>query len=563
MKGFYKSLSIQRKLTTAFLVCTLIPMLIIFIFGIASIYDDERREYDKNAEGRLLGAVGLINSIIDSRVIKSENIIRNYFIINGLKKDYDHDISAVMEYYSELNVFMEGFGLDGYDKGGGCTIYPMNKSMLMGRYVEPISVLEKRAELWEKLTASENPETVWCYENADSGNLTSYISFFRRIIDYENNLGYFEVKIYLRDLIGIVENVNLLDGEELIFKSGDGNVIYHAGDSENGEIVHTAKTSDGSSVSCIISKKSFLGGYYKYILFYVLGFGLGFAALFIIYRVMISRITGELNDFINVLQNDDDTATEKYMSKKSFDPDISLIKRKFNNLLMQTKKMYSDIAEMNKMKKSMELELLQSGINPHLLYNSLSVIKWQMIRLRQNGMAKMIDNMTNYYRSVLAGGNSVITIEEELELTDRYISINEFSYENKYTVIKDIDEKILSCPIIKLILQPIVENALLHGLVEKDDGVIKISIKQEEPYIILTICDNGYGMTDENIKKALDTEKPPRRKGGYGISNTIKRIKTYYGDECGISIKSEIGEGTAVSVRILKMDREELSKRIY
>ena len=169
--------------------------------------------------------------------------------------------------------------------------------------------------------------------------------------------------------------------------------------------------------------------------------------------------------------------------------------------------------------------------------------------------------MSEYYRGILSGGNYIITIKEELELIDKYIKINELSYRNKYTVVKNIDEDVLELYTIKLILQPIVENSILHGLVDNDNAVISITASKENDDIILTVEDNGYGMSEDDIKTALNTEKAQRRKGGYGISNTIKRIKAYYGNEYGIKIKSEIGKGTKVIVRIKNIDREELKLR--
>lgn len=565
MKKFYKSLSIQRKLTTSFFICTVIPVIFIFIFGIVSLRDGERNEYNAGAEKRLISAVNLIDKIIDENILKSENITRNSFVIDGLRANYENDIARVMEYYSELSVFMSGFGL----QDNVCIIYPLNDSLPMGKYVNSIDMLKERTRVWNKLNAVSNSELVWDYEHAkDIEAEAGYISFFRRINNYEELLGFFETRIYLKELTYPLCNIATADGEVILYTGLDGMVFYsNSGNIKHKyDIVHSAKLRDGSIVSCMINTSSVFKSYNRYLIFYFLGFSVLVAVLFFIYKTMVSMVTKDLNDFIGHLQYDNEIGSAEYLSDASGDPDIAIIKHRFNDLLTEKRKMYSDMTEMIRTKKAMELELLQSGINPHLLYNSLSVIKWQMLRLGQMGMAEMIDNMTNYYRSVLAGGNHVITVREELELVERYIKINEFSYENSYKVIKDIDDEVLDCPTIKLILQPIVENSILHGLVEKDDAdecIIKITIKKLEQNILFIVEDNGYGMSEEDIQKALDLERGPKKKGGYGIRNTIKRIKTYYGPECGLNIQSEPGKGTVVTINVINMNRDELKKRLY
>ncbi|MBP3361621.1 MAG: histidine kinase [Clostridia bacterium] len=565
MKQFYKSLSIQRKLTTLFFICTVIPVIFIFVFGIVSLRDGERKEYNAGAEKRLIGAVSLIDKIIDENILKSENITMSSFIINGLKADYRNDIARVMEYYSELGVFMSGFGL----QDNVCIIYPVNDSLPMGKYVNSIDRLKEKTRVWNQLNSALNSELVWDYSHVkDTKDEAGYISFFRRINNYEELLGFFETRIYLKELTYPLRNIAAADGEVMLYTGADGTVFYSNSDDIKSEydIVHSSKLRDGSIVSCMINTGSVFKSYNLYLVFYFLGFSVLVAVLFFIYKTMVSMVTKDLNNFIGHLQNDDDMGSAEYLSDASGDPDIAIIKHRFNDLLAEKRKMYSDMAEMIRTKKAMELELLQSGINPHLLYNSLSVIKWQMLRLGQSGIAEMIDNMTNYYRSVLAGGNHVITVREELELVERYIKINEFSYENSYRVIKDIDDEVLECPTIKLILQPIVENAILHGLVEKDDAdesIIKITIKKSEQNIIFTVEDNGYGMSEEDIRKALDLDRIPKKKGGYGIRNTVKRIKTYYGSECGLNIQSEPGKGTVVTINVINMNRDELKKRLY
>lgn len=551
----------QRKLTTMLFVCTLIPFSIIFAFAINSLFDNRLAEYNANTEKKLNGAVNIMNRHIDKEIMKSETISRSSIIIDGLQRDYKDDIMSVMIYYNELDMVMLNFSDYNASK---CIIYPLNEDLPLGKYIGNIEQLKQSKEIWEKLNRGSNSVIVWDYSNASIYGGDSYISIYGKIYDYENLLGYFETRIYISELIYPLQNMSVEDGESIKCVSPDGVFFYC--DEKNSEkkhnIKHTLYLNGGSMVSCSINKNNVLKDCYDYIVFYFIGFSLFIAALFLLYKRMISSVTKDLNKFIDLLRTNTDITPDDLLDGNSADSDIALIKQKFCDLLLKMKKMYSDIIDMNRTKRTMEMELLQSGINPHLLYNSLSVIRWQMIWLHQDELVEIIDNMSEYYRHILAGGDYIITIRDELELVDKYIKINELTYKNKYKIIKNIDEGVLDCPTIKLIMQPIVENAILHGLVDKEDGIIRISITTDGDNIVITIEDNGYGMSKEDVAKALDTNKVQRRKGGYGISNTIKRIKLYYGNDCGIEISSIIGEGTAVIIRIKNIESHELKKRL-
>lgn len=560
MKKLYRDQSMKKRLYLVFFAFTLVPIIFIFVAGMIIEYKNETERSNTVVERQLNTEVDVMNKNIDKDIGKSEIISRSTIITDGLRADYTGDIGAVMSYYSELGVFMSGFDFQLINNNERCCIYTFNKSLPMSKYIDSVEELEKNSSLWTKLANSSNSDIVWDYSNIHEQY--RYISLFRKIYYYEELLGFLEVRIYVEDLTYSLKNLS--DNEEgyIVCKNPDGEVFYSdKNESEMGNgTQHTAKLNDGSEVIFTVNNGNILQRYYKYIILYFIGFVVLALVLSYAYRMMISSITKDLNEFIEVLRNNNLTAS-KYFEDQSVDPDIALIKKKFKNLIDQIHQMNREIIEIDKAKRSIELEFLQSGINPHLLYNSLSVIKWRMLRLNQTGIAKLIDNMTDYYRRIISDGNYIVTVREELELTDKYIDIVEFSYENEYRIIKDIDENALDCITIKLILQPIVENAILHGLLDKEDGEIIIKVRKQEKYLIFTITDNGYGMSEDDIKKALDTTKIPKRKGGYGISNTIKRIKAYYGNECGIEIKSKIGEGTTVVVNVLDMKREELMEK--
>lgn len=560
MKNFFRTFGIQKKLIILFFACTVIPIICFLIFAVTSLYRNELAKYNSGVEKKLNGAANVIDKYIDENILKGDTISRSNLIAEGLQKNYAEDFTAAMLYHNELNQFIAGF--ENYGDTKFC-IYPINESLPQGQCIEDIEKLKERAEIWNELSNGPNTVAVWDYSNVISESSEGYISLFRKINYYEKVLGYIEIRMYISKILYPLQNISVDEGERILCTAPDGTEFYNNGAEPKNLffIKHDVSLICGSVVSSVISDKYVLENCYRYTVYYLLGFLMLVIVLFFLYKRMISSVTKDLSSFIGLLQTNTELTLDDVEIGKSVDPDVALIKQKFCDLLVKIKKMYTDIVEMNRIRRIMEMELLQSGINPHLLYNSLSVIRWQMMSLKQDNLVEMIDNMSEYYRSVLSGGNYIITIKEELELIDKYIKINELSYRNKYTVVKNIDEDVLELYTIKLILQPIVENSILHGLVDNDNAVISITASKENDDIILAVEDNGYGMSEDDIKTALDTEKAQRRKGGYGISNTIKRIKAYYGNEYGIEIKSEIGKGTKVIVRIKNIDREELKLR--
>lgn len=196
----------------------------------------------------------------------------------------------------------------------------------------------------------------------------------------------------------------------------------------------------------------------------------------------------------------------------------------------------------------MELELLQLRFNPHLLYNTLNALCCQ---IRNPATVSTIASLCQYYRIVLNNGYLIIKVRDEVSMIKEYLRIETFAYAlEQIHIVFDIDDDVLDCSIIKHILQPIVENAIQHGLRPLDrDGAIFIRIKPDGKFISFEISDDGIGMSDEQIRTLLSPPKPGTS-GGYGIYNVQQRIHTYYGNKYNLSIESKPEQGTSVTFKL-------------
>ena len=197
-----------------------------------------------------------------------------------------------------------------------------------------------------------------------------------------------------------------------------------------------------------------------------------------------------------------------------------------------------------------EIEILQSKINPHFLYNSLSLINSKAILSGQNDISQMARLLSTFYRTMLNKGQQITTIASELENTKSYISIQQMMHSNSFETIYDIDEAVLGYDIPILLLQPLAENAILHGLDHRElpgPAILSISCYQQNQDIIFKVMDNGCGMSETQCEQILTADS-----SGYGVKNVHQRIQLYYGTDYGLTFHSTPNMGTYVLVKINK-----------
>lgn len=209
------------------------------------------------------------------------------------------------------------------------------------------------------------------------------------------------------------------------------------------------------------------------------------------------------------------------------------------------------VLEQNERRKS-ELDALQSQINPHFLYNTLESITWMIEGERNDEAVFMIAQLAKLFRISLSKGHTVISIKDELQHAQSYMNIQKTRYKNEFSVVFDVDPSIYSCCTVKLILQPILENAISYGVSGMDDcGEIKVNGIQKGENIILSVSDNGLGIPEEEVGLILTDSKRVHKHGsGVGLVNVNNRIQLLFGKEYGLTIESEPDEGTTVSVCI-------------
>ena len=229
---------------------------------------------------------------------------------------------------------------------------------------------------------------------------------------------------------------------------------------------------------------------------------------------------------------------------------------KINDLLEQV------TTEQVRLRKA-EFELLQAQINPHLLYNTLDTIIWLAEAGEQKKVVSMVGSLSDFFRSTLNRGKDIVTLKDELQHVRSYLEIQQVRYQDILQYEIEVPEEMYACRLPKITIQPLVENALYHGIKNKRGvGRIRITCCRTENGCKLRVVDNGIGITRERLAQVQDgiLNKVLTGKDIYGLYNVNERIRLNFGETYGISIKSEYGEGTVVSVLVPYVESEEENK---
>lgn len=228
------------------------------------------------------------------------------------------------------------------------------------------------------------------------------------------------------------------------------------------------------------------------------------------------------------------------------------LSKTFNKMVVRTRELMDEIVKEQDDKRKKELDVLQSQINPHFLYNTLDSIIWLVEDERITEATQMITALSRFFRIGISSGRTVITVREELEHARNYLAIQKIRYKNKFDYKIEADPRTLEAKTIKLILQPLIENALYHGIEYiQHKGEILIEAYIEDNNLIYKIRDNGVGMTEETKNRIFDDDYQVKTKGsGVGVKNVNQRIKLYYGPDYGMRIESELEEGTTVYIKM-------------
>lgn len=290
--------------------------------------------------------------------------------------------------------------------------------------------------------------------------------------------------------------------------------------------------------------------------FLVIVFSISFALIIIFTFIVVllsNSITNPLRELqkeMTKVENFNYEITKSKMVEGSIE--VNELSKSFSQMMTRIKELMQKVVVEQEEQRKSELKALQNQINPHFLYNTFDSVIYMIDKGENEKAEEMIVALSKFFRISVSKGRNIIPLEKEIEHAKYYLQIQKLRFGDTFTFNFNVDQKLYNYNVIKLILQPIIENAIGHGIDERGDSIGNININgyEEDGLIYLEIVDNGFGILPEKIKEIYASFDDSTIHNGVGLKNVYERIRIYYGSEANIKIESELDVGTKITIII-------------
>lgn len=590
--AFINDFTLSVKFIISFAIAILVPIILISTVSIFVITTNiEKAEQDNQLE-----QLRTISTNIDYNfgmyIYKSNAVFGNTELQQIIVADYEN-IYEKLEGYKNISNFLDSINYDvnyvlyNYTRlkylyeSIQIKIYALESSLSEGgRYIFPAD--EVKEEQWYQETMSSKA-IHWHLGTNDMGKEVLYLS--RTLINFRNQgiIGVLNIEIPVTIIYETLEQ-NRNGNDEVLYLFNENKALVTDTFNEETNVDSQEEALDyinnhyGNTMTYTINGDKFIFSgvqsevtdWYlisvvplKYIqegskqmrvltmLVAIISVILGVILAVSLRNVIVSRLRKLMNKITKIEEND----YEIYDVLDGED-EIAKLDHVFNDMVIEIKRLIEVEYKSKIVRDGTKLELLQEQINPHLLYNTLSTIGYYAKSSGNEEIATTTDSLIRFYRTSLNRGHILISMKQEIEMTKEYIDIMKYTYRLDFDTNLNIDPSVHELCIIKMILQPIVENSIMHGLRYFDgEGCLNISCKKEDGTLIIDVSDNGLGMTQDTIDELLAEEDGEK---GYGLRNVIRRIRLYFNEYQDIKITSEPGKGTRVIISLRAMDENSI-----
>ena len=555
---FFRSFhSLKGRIQLRIILFAILPFIILcavvcilLITNVRTEFEDGiQAETDRLADGAdsILSKYQRIStSVLNQIIVGSSRVFSDgYYALDG---DY---ALAVRRFNLEMDFYNSESNMPRGDKHG-FTIFVENYAGYKGKYIENLEEFEEQARI-EGITRTPSDEFLWDGRIVADDRGNEYLVFYRNFSVHAPRKKFIRMYIPYNEITNLVESSPLFASSVVAHIGSNGRSLYTWGAERRiprGSIATSSPIlPDGSYLLVVSSASQIWGDYLRLLLYTLLAVVLGTFLIFFVSNIASRRLVTGLDDFMDHLNNDDLLINTKKVEIEKDESELSIIKKRFLGLLEKVNEINRDFGATKSENHRLELELMQARINPHLLYNSLSALKWDALRNANHRTVSLINSMISYYRAALNRGETVIELGKELEMIEQYINVFNFSRGTHHTLRLEVSEKIKNIRVLKHVLQPLVENSVVHGFAGlSESGEVRISASLDGGDVVFVVRDNGRGMNDGKIEEISNSNYRPAR-GGYGISNTMQRLKLHYGDGYGLRIESKENEYTQVTIR--------------
>ena len=576
----FGDLPLQKKLMLSYVFLITLPILLFSAATVSRVAAQLERSLLFSSNQIFDQTYDVISNSLDQVDAISDAIILNASIANTISKSPEnYPIYDQLGDMHKLSSYLQAF-----NRGNRVTniaLYVNSEYLYASESIRFLSLADAARSAWYQQMAANGVHSLWCGSasleaQSEIGNDT--LAFIRTVQDpnnYAQTVGYLRVDFDKQMLLDTLQrstptqhSVSFLQSNsgELILASNDTAEQYctltssepwftpsdslrsiQAGDANTRVYVRSAplETSGWYLVTIIPRKDVRVGG--KEITLFLLAVlailgCISYALAQGISKSMTRRVT-LLASHMNVAQNGE----LQELPESELHDEIGQLIHSYNYMVQQQKMLMEEKYRLGESAKIAELRALQSQINPHFLYNTLDLVKWMAIKGDISEVEVTIKALADFYKCSLNQGKDVVTVAEELRHVRLYHQIQNLRFKQKIMLSIDVSDALLCCKIPKITFQPLVENAILHGILgrESKSGQIRITGCQNGNEILFCIQDDGIGMLPEERDAMLSSEGH-----GYGIRNIVERLRLFYGDAFQFVCYSERGLGTRVELHI-------------
>lgn len=579
----YYSIKLRYKLLLSYLILIILPLTVFTVYSYNKLSNTQKDQLLYSA-GQVLEQTGsFLNYKINDFIHVTDLIAVDKSTVNRiLKKDVtNEEYPAQLQDAIDLNFLIvnakEGSDVNSIEMYlAKDTIYSYQNSTFLK--------LEQAAEYdwYKKLKTSGKkivwfPSTYYITSNDTTEDSISAVRYVKDLDNYSDILGIVRIDIFKSKLDSIVKNActtknsvaYIQNSEGTIISASDYSLLMNIDRKAIAKELKSANSWDKFTIGgkdIIIGSKELIGT--DWILVSILPYEdiwasssknriemfilmLILATIANIFAIFISNsIINRMRYLIKGMKTVQSGNLDINMKILGTD-EISELVQNFNYMVNKMREFIQIQYKSGQEVKSAELKALQAQINPHFLYNTLDLINWAAIRNNVPEIVDIVKALAKFYKLSLSRGQNIISIKDEIEHVETYVKIQNYRFKNKIGFVIEVDQELNKFSIMKLVLQPIAENSIIHGICEKDGktGTIKLSGRMHDDIIILAIEDDGIGMTEEMISEILNDDVT-RDSHGYGVKNINNRLKLFYGNQYGLFFKSILGKGTIVEIRI-------------
>ena len=437
------------------------------------------------------------------------------------------------------------------------TIYSQNIKIPHDVTLAPLEEIQDKKWFGQLEQASE---CIWVWSGTDREEILAIRTF----------PGYRDTKSYLGmycSLDSLMEPLYYFqkDGAGILLTDEDDRILYLESALEDSAEIKSVKeikktypylkreiTGLPLNIYIFMDQSEIYSGFYDMMARIILVVVFCLVSILIISRSMSRLMVNRIERLITCVNQMEYSSMEIDLNDQSRD-EIGVLIRSFRRMLGEIKRLIKEVYESRIRQQKLEMRALQAQINPHFLYNTLSMINWKAISAGEEDISTITLALSDYYRTTLNRGETFINIRGEILNIRSYLEIQLMMHDYGFEVEYDLEPSLDEYQMPKLILQPLVENALEHGLDVKEEGekILRISCRQDHEDIIWTVEDNGVGMEEVVADNMVKTHT-----SGYGVRNVNERLILLYGEHYGLRIESEPGKGTQVEVHIPKNQPE-------